>query len=145
MILIYALIVLLLGMTIAFTGWRARALERRYARAARDADVLAKELSFRGGNSPRPDTFQTAKRQYELGRLVQIRDRLEAKHDKWDARAGMYRVLKSRLVNCKGRFLPYVLGAVDVVGAFLALSVFGIVNPDELRHAVQAARIVVMR
>ena len=145
MILIYALIVLLLGMAVALTGWRARSLERRYARAAREADVLARELSFRGGNSARPDTFLTAKRQYELGRLVQIRDRLEEKHDKWEARAGKCRGLKNRLQSCKGRFLPYVLGAIDVVGAFLVLSVLGIVNADQLRTAVQAARIVVAR
>ncbi len=145
MILVYALIVLMLGMLAALTGWRARALERRYARAARQADALAKDLSFRSGNNSKPDAFLTAKRQYELGRLVQIRDRLEEKHDKWQARAGKCRSLKNRLQNCKGRFLPYALGAVDVVGAFLVLSVFGIMNAEQLRSAVQAARIVVAR
>jgi hypothetical protein len=145
MILIYALIVLLLGVVALLTGRRARALERRYAKAARQADELAKELNFRGGTNVRPDAFQIAKRQYELGRLVQIRDRLEEKHDKWEARAGKYRNLKRRLQNCRGRFLPYALGAVDVVGVFLALSVFGIVNAEQVRGAVQAARIVVAR
>jgi hypothetical protein len=145
MILIYALIVLLFGTAAALTGRRARKLERRYANAARQADMLAKELNFRGGNCVRPDAFQTAKRQYELGRLVQIRDRLEEKHHKWEARASKFRKLKTHLQNCKGRFLPYALGAVDVVGAFLALAVFGIVNAEQLRGAVQAARIVVSR
>ena len=145
MILVYALIVLLLGAAAALTSWRARSIERRYAGAARQADVLAKELNFRGGNCARPDALLTAKRQYELGRLVQVRDRLEEKHDKWEARAGHYRNLKHRLRNCKGRFLPYVLGVVDVVGAFLVLSVFGIVNAEQLRGAVQVARIVVAR
>lgn len=145
MILVYALIVLLLGSTTLLTRWRARSLERRYARAARQADAIAKELTFRGGNSSRPDAFVTAKRQYELGRWVQIRDRLEEKHDAWEARAGKFSTLKNRLQTCQGRFLPYMLGAVDVLGAFLALNVFGVVNPDELRTAVQAARIVVSR
>lgn len=145
MILVYALIVLLLGVAATFTGRRARKLERRYANAARQADALAKEMNFRGGTNMRPDAFQTAKRQYELGRLVQIRDRLEEKHHKWEYRAGTFRNLKGRLQNCKGRFLPYALGAVDVVGVFLALSVFGIVNTEQVRGAVQAARIVVSR
>lgn len=145
MILVYALIVLLLGALAVLTGWRARSLERRYARAARQADTLAKELSYRGGNCARPDAFLTAKRQYELGRVVQIRDRLEEKHDKWEVRAGKLRSLKTRLQTRRGRFLPYVIGAFDVVAAFAALNVFGVVNPDELRTAVQAARIVVAR
>lgn len=145
MILIYALIVLLLGTAVVLTGYRARSLERRYARAAKQADAVAKELTFRGGNCARPDAFVTAKRQYELGRLVQVRDRLEENHDKWEARAGKFRILKTALQNRKGRFLPYALGAVDVVGAFLVLSVLNVINAEQLRNAVQAARIVVSR
>lgn len=145
MILIYALIVLLLAMAIVLTGTRARSLERRYARAAKEADTVAKDMNFRGGNCARLDAFATAKRQYELGRLVEVRDRLELKHDKWEARAGWFRTLKIALQNRKGRFLPYVLGAVDVVGAFLVLSVFNVINAEQLRNAVQAARIVVSR
>ena len=40
---------------------------------------------LREGNSNRSDPCTAAKRQYLLGVLVQERDRLENKHDRWQA------------------------------------------------------------
>ena len=145
MILLYALVVLLLGLAAFVTGRRARTMERKFIRAAAQADALAKEMNYRGGNNSSPDPLRIAKRQFELGRLVQARDRLETKYDTWEGRAETCRKLRYRLRNCRGRFLPYVFGVIDVVGVFALATVFGIVDQTQLRQAFEAARTVVSR
>jgi hypothetical protein len=145
MILLYALAVLLLGIAAFVTGRRARTIERKFIRAAAQADVLVKEMSYRGGNNSPADPLRAAKRQFELGRLVQARDRLETKYDTWEGRAEKCRSLRDRLRNCRGRLVPYVFGVIDVVGVFALATVFGIVDQAQLRHAFEAARTVVSR
>ena len=108
-------------------------MERKFVRAAKAADQLAKELSYRGGNGNLPDPLKAAKRQFELGRLVQIRDRLEEKYDVWENRAESCRSRQRALYSCKGRFVPYAFGVVDFLGAFAVLAFTHVVDPDQLR------------
>jgi len=145
MILLYALMAMSLSASVFVTGRRSRSLERRYMRSALQADNLAKDLGRRGGNSCLPDPLVTARRHYELGRLVQTRDRLEQKYDAWESRAAKFRYLRSRLLGAKGRLVPYLLGIGDVVGTIALLTAGGIVDPAHLHSAVQAARIIVMK
>jgi hypothetical protein len=144
MILLYSLIAMLLSAGVFITGRRARGLERRYMRSALQADQLAKDLGRRGGCGL-PDPFVAARRQYELGRLVQTRDRLEEKYDVWESRATKFRQIRSRWLNAKGRFVPYLLGIGDVVGVIALMTVGGIIDPAHLHTAFQAARIIVMK
>jgi hypothetical protein len=145
MILLYALAALLLGLSAFVTGRRARALEHKFIRAANQADALAKEMSYRGGNNSAADPLRTARRQFELGRMVQARDRLETKYDTWEARAEKYRKLRDRLRNCRGRFVPYVFGVIDVVAVVALATATHIIDPAYLRNAFDAARMVVSR
>jgi hypothetical protein len=145
MILLYALALLVLGCGAFVTGRRARSIERKFVRAAAQADKLAKEMSYRGGTNNLPDQFAAARRQFELGRLVQARDRLEEKYDAWEHRADACRRLSERLRRWKGRTVPYLFGVIDVVAVFALATVVGIVDHEHLRSAFQAARTVVMK
>ena len=145
MILLYTLGLLVLGVSTFITQRRARALERKYIRAAQQADQLAKELSYKGGNSNQADLFVTARRQYELGRLVQLRDRLEGKYDRWEAFTEYFRRLRKGLLLWKGRFVPYLLGVLDVAVIVTALLLSGTVDPTKLRETVESVRAVVKK
>ncbi len=145
MILLYALVVLLLGAGVLVAGRRARSLERKFVRAAQKANEAAKELSYRGGNGNLPDPLKSAKRQFELGRIVQVRDRLEEKYAAWESRAESLRARQRSLRSCQGRFVPYAFGVIDFVGVFALLTLTKVVDPDHLRIAIQSARMLVAK
>jgi hypothetical protein len=145
MILLYALIVLVLGAGALVAGRRARSLERKFVRAAQKANEAAKELSYRGGNGNLPDPLKSAKRQLEIGRLVEVRDRLEEKYAAWESRAESLRTRQRALRSCQGRFVPYAIGVVDFLGVFAVLALTKVVDPDHLRIAIQSARMLVAK
>ena len=114
MYLLYQFLLFLLsGVQMVFAR-RAAKLERKFARLAKEVNVLCREPVHKEGNSGKPDPFQLAKRQYLLGALVQKKDRLEAKHFGWAQRAEKLSQLVTRLRAWKGRLAPYALGVVDV-------------------------------
>jgi len=126
MILLYTLALLLLGAAKLFVGWRAAWIARKYARVASAVDRLTRDNAFRDGNSNRYDVARTAKRYFELGRQVQKKERLEAKHyiwQRWTDRLGGW---IGRLRNWKGQKLPYTLGALDVWLLFYFVDTFGV-------------------
>jgi hypothetical protein len=145
MILLYALIVLALGAGILIAGLRGRLLERRFVRAAQTADQLAKELTFRGGNCNLPDPLKAAKRQFELGRVVQVRDRLEEKYDVWEGRTEALRRRKRSLLSYQGRLLPYALGVIDFLAVFAVLALTKVIDPSHLQIAIQSARMLIAK
>jgi hypothetical protein len=139
------MIVLLLGAGVFLARLRAGSLERKFIRAAETADQLVKGLSYRGGNSNLPDPMLAAKRQFELGRLVQIRDRLEQKYSVWESRLESFRARKQRLRLFQGRVVPYAFGVVDFLGVFAVLAFTHVVDPEHLRIAIQSARMLVSK
>lgn len=145
MILMYALIVVLLGTGAMIARLRQRSMERKFIRAADAADRVAKELSYRGGNCNLPDPLKTARRQFELGRLVQIRDRLEEKYDAWEQRSEKCGRARRALLGYKGRFAPYALGVVDLLGVFVVLAMTNVIEPGHLQIALQSARMLVLK
>jgi hypothetical protein len=114
MILLYTTLVFVLGVAAFLTGRRAKALEKKYTKVAKETDGLLKQANYKDGNSNRIDPCVAAKRQYLLGHLVQQRDRVEAKYVAWQARAEKFRRFVTRLKSWKGKKLPYTFGAVDV-------------------------------
>jgi hypothetical protein len=125
MILLYTLALVLLGVAKKVIDWRVGSLERRYTRAALAAVKLLRESTFRDGNGSRGDVGQTAKRQYQLGVLVQHRDQLEARHERWQARAEKLGAVITGLRAWKGRKLPYTLGVLDVSGVLYLVDYLG--------------------
>ena len=88
------------------------------------------------GNASTPDALAAAKKQYELGRLVQARDVLEARYLGWQARAERVGSALTRLRSAKGLFVPYLCGVVDVALVLVGLHLLGLphgLNPDEVR------------
>jgi hypothetical protein len=114
MILLYTLMLIFLGAVTFIVQRRVSRLEKKYYRVATQADQLLHGGSFRQGNASRSDPFQSAKRQYQLGLLVQKRDRLESKYDRWQKLAKKAGSLTAAVRSWKGRKLPYTLGVVDV-------------------------------
>src|SRR5437588_1162601 len=78
MIILYSGLLLLLGVAGILFRWRLTRLEKRYARTAQAAEQLARESVFKVGN--RLDAYKIAKRQLQLGVIVEKRDRLEEQH-----------------------------------------------------------------
>lgn len=125
MIFFYTFLLLSLGAVKLLIDRRAARLERKYERTAKDADRLLREPVFRMGNASKPDLCQSAKRYYQLGGVVQRRDRLEAKYAAWQARADRLGAWVTRLRAWKGVKLPYTFGALDVSCLLYAIDYFG--------------------
>src|SRR5262245_1052079 len=111
MIFLYTSLLILLGMAHFFVKRRAASLEKKFTRVAKEADTLLRQPVMREGNSNKnADSYQSAKRQYQLGMLAQKRDRVEAKYARWKGRADKFAKVIARLKNWKGKKLPYTLG-----------------------------------
>jgi hypothetical protein len=115
MVLLYTWLIFVLGVAKFLIGWRAKSLERKYVRVAKEADGLLKQPTFKEGNSSRGDPFMSAKRQYLIGLLAQKRDRVEAKYAAWQTCADKFGRFVASLRSWKGKKLPYTFGAVDVL------------------------------
>jgi hypothetical protein len=140
MIFLYTVLLFLLGTAKALVGRRVARLEKQYERAAQEAEQVLREIPFREGNSARQDPCKAAKRQYQLGVLVQKRDRLEeryhASHRTWE------RVSKlvDRVQAWKGRKLPYTMGVLDVSGLLWLIDYLGVGDQLSARHLVEMVR-----
>jgi hypothetical protein len=136
MVLLYTLALFLLGVVKKVIDWRVGALERRYTRAALAVVKLMREPAYRDGNGGRGDLAQTAKRQYQLGVLVQHRDQLEARHNRCQLHAEKLGRLITGLRSWKGRALPYTLGILDVSSVLYLVNYLGAGEYANVRNLV---------
>ena len=136
MIFLYTLALVLLGAAKALAVYRAGRLERRYAKAALAAEKLLRVPEPRAGNG-RHDLAAGAKRQYQLGQLVQKRDALEARHATWQARADRLTGWSAAVRNWRGRKLPYTAGVIDV---WMLLCLLDYLGAGEYVNAREAVR-----
>ena len=124
MILFYTFALIVLGAI----HW---VLARRSASWGRAYSALAERVLKQVHGAPRKmgngayDPCAVAKQQFELGRLVMLRDRAEAKHFGWQTWAERFGKAVARLRAWKGRKLPYTLGALDVWLAMYLVDRFG--------------------
>lgn len=126
MLLIYSLVLMVLGLARWLWAKHASALEKKYSRFSTQLMEAAREPSKRPGNGNLAEaSLAVAKRQFELGRLVQKRDRLEARYHKWQSVADRLGRWMSALLSWKGKKLPYTLGALDVWLALSLVDMFG--------------------
>jgi hypothetical protein len=141
MIVLYSIVLFVLVVARFLVGRRARALERKYSSVSAVATNLAHEPVYRPGNSNRHDALTAAKRQYELALLAHSRDRLEARHYRWQNAADKLSGAVSRLRRWKGRKLPYTFGVVDVSVALALIDHLGFrdyVSVDRIVQTVTA-------
>jgi hypothetical protein len=137
MILLYTSLIFVLGAASFLIGRRVKALEKKYAKAAKEADALLKQFSYKDGNSNRADPCVTAKRQFMLGLMVQKRDRVEAKYVAWQGLADRFRRYVSALKSWKGKKLPYTFGAVDVACMMGLVDYLGVGDHVGVRPLIQ--------
>jgi hypothetical protein len=136
MIFLYTLILIALGAAKVLAAARAGRYERRYAKAALAAEKLLRAPEPRAGNG-RADAAAGAKRQFQLGQLVQKRDALEARHAVWQARADRFVSWGAAVRNWRGRKLPYTAGVFDV---WMALCLLDYLGAGEYLSAREAVR-----
>ncbi len=138
MILFYLLLLLVLLLARVVVALRARALEKKYVRAANAArDHLLKPV-FKTSNAGKVDTTEYAKQQFLLGQAVEHRDRIEARYLAWQNRSDRLGVLMKRLRGFRGRFIPYVAGVVDLALILLLLGWLGILDMPGLNEALES-------
>jgi hypothetical protein len=140
MIPLYSLLVAALASMKWTLGRRAVRTERKYVKAAYEAEETAKKLQVKPGNG-KADPFATAKGQYELGRLVEIRDALEEKYLAHQGRHDTAGRALAKVCRWKGRLVPYALGVIDVGLVLAALHALGLphsLTADTVREWAQA-------
>jgi hypothetical protein len=145
MILLYSFVSLLLGFARFLISRRVAALERKYARAAHDAQRFLRGPTRLEGNSNRPDPCEAARRQYALGRLVEKRDRLEAKHEVWLNRYGRFDRLVNGIRDWKGKKLPYTFGVLDVSFVLALIDYLGAGEYVSARRLVEVVSMLLNR
>ncbi len=124
MVPLYALLTMAVTALKSLLSARAARVERKYAKAAKEAEAVARQVQAKptGGAV---DPYAQAKSHYELGRLVEKRDALEAKTLAWQARADKAAVALATLRGMNGRLVPYLMGIVDVGLVLTALNFLG--------------------
>jgi hypothetical protein len=125
MILVYVLLLLLLVVARYVIVRRVAALEKKYVRTARATDELLRAQPARPGNASKPDAYSAARQAYQLGQAVELRERVEARYCAWQKRAERFGALVAAVRAWKGRKLPYVVGALDVLLVLGALNYLG--------------------
>jgi hypothetical protein len=145
MILLYTLLLALLAAVEFLVSRRVRRLERKYTRASAEANKLLHEPLYRQGNSGRSDPYVAARRQYQLGQLAEVRDRLEARHFAWQSRANRLRRILAGVRSWKGRKLPYTFGVVDVSLLMYAFDRYGLNEYVSLEALQQLAGTLLAR
>ena len=138
MIALYSLLLILLVGTHFLLRRRVAALEKKYARVAKEADELLRQPIYREGNSNRLDPFLTAKRQFQLGQLAARRDRVEARYAAWQDFTDRFGKFLVRVRHWKGRKLPYTFGVLDFAGALALIDYFGAGHYVNARAMLQA-------
>jgi hypothetical protein len=133
MILIYTGLLLILAIVCWLVQRRVARLERKYSAIAKQAQQVALEPAYKAGN--RLDPCQLAKRHYQLGLLVQKRDKAEGKVHRWQAVADRLRATTNRLKSWKGKKLPYTFGVVDVSCLLYAVDYAGVGHHVNLAQA----------
>jgi hypothetical protein len=139
MILLYTFLLIVLGIVSFLINRRVAALEKKYGRTAAEADkLLHKQMMLRQGNSnSKLDTAESAKRQFQLGQLVQKRDSLEGRYHAWQVRGEKFGRFVTRLREWKGRKLPYTMGVLDVSGTLYLIDYFGVGEYVSFRNMMQ--------
>ncbi len=139
MILLYLVLLLVLVVARFLVARRVSVLEKKYSRVARAAQEVAAQPVHRDGNSSRSDPYRLAKHQYQLGQLVQKRDRVEGRYAAWQARSDRLGRFAGRLRGWQGRWVPYLLGAADVVLVLTLIALFGSGElSGQLRHVLES-------
>jgi hypothetical protein len=145
MIFLYSFLLLFLGAVKLLVDRRVARLEKKYCTTAKAAERLVREPPYRPGNGNRPDPCEGAKRQYQLGLLVQKRDRLEARYAAWQGCSEKFGRFVSRARAWKGKKLPYTMGALDVSAVFYLADRLGAADLVNLRHLAEQVAALVSR
>jgi hypothetical protein len=134
MIFLYTFLLIFLGAIKMLIDRRVSRLEKRHTKTMKEVDLLLKEAQVKETSGGKIDPCRTAKRQVQLGTLVQHRDRLEIKYDWWLELSEKVGRWVTRLLEWKGRKLPYTMGVLDVSCLLYAIDQLGVGEYVNARH-----------
>lgn len=137
MIVLYSALLLCLGVLKFLVDRRANRLVKKHSRVAQEAERLARVNLFKEAGGNRPDAFLAAKRQFQLGQVVNKRDRIETKYDVWQMRSDRLKSLISAIRGWKGKTIPYTFGVLDVGGILYLVDHLGFGRYANIRGLVQ--------
>jgi hypothetical protein len=109
-----------------------------FARLAHSVDALVRQPDFKAGNSNKPDPCASAKKAFQLGLLVQQRDRAEAKHFAWQKAAERFQRWQKAMHAWKGKKLPYSLGVFDFWLLIYLIDYLGVGRYVNAQKAIQS-------
>lgn len=111
-----------------YTDRRAKKYQRKYLSAAEAAEKeMAKADSVPINRSiTAGGRLACGMSLCKAAKFGEERDRLEALYAKWEPRAAGLRGVADWLKGCKGRKLPYTVGAVDFATVLWAIDKFGL-------------------
>ena len=137
MIVLYTALLALLGVVRFLVRARVNGLEKAYTRIALKAEQLASQSMIRPGNSNQNTRCEVAKQSFELGKLVTWRDRLEARHFRWQLFSEKFSKGVEAVRNWKGRKLPYTFGVIDVSMVMVAIDRLGLAEQVNVNNLIQ--------
>jgi len=145
MIFLYTLVLLALALVRWLVVSRAASLARKYTKLATATLKFVAQPLYKPGNSNKADSFAMAKRQFELGRLVTARDKVEAKQYRWQTWADKLTRAVAALRGWKGKKLPYTLGVFDVWLVLYLIDYLGVAEHFSARHVIDMVVALVNR
>jgi hypothetical protein len=135
MVALYTSLLVLLATAGFLIRRRASTLEKKYTRVLKEANSLLHSPHKDSGS--RTDPYQSARRTCQLGALAEKKERLEASHYRWQARAERVERLTGKMRSWRGRKFPYVVGAIDALTALCLLEYAGLGEYTNPRQLVQ--------
>src|SRR5262245_20678164 len=145
MIFLYTLVLLALALVRWLVVGRAASLARKYTKLATATLKFVAQPLYKPGNSNKADSFAMAKRQFELGRLVTARDKVEVKQYRWQAWADKLTRAVAAVRGWKGKMLPYTLGVFDVWLVLYLIDYLGVAEHFSARHVIDMVVALVNR
>ena len=125
MIVFYVVCKMALMLAHAILTLRASRIERKYVKTSCKVQEELKLSDTRPGNAMGDARLNYARKQYELGRMVQKCERIGDRYVKAQALADRVGMNRTWIDSYQGRFTPYLLGVVDMVVLTALLNHYG--------------------
>ena len=135
MIVVYLVCQWVLKLTHAILTLRASWIEQKYVKTSCKVQEELKLSDTRPGNAMGDARLNYARKQYELGRMVEKCDRIGERYVRAQALAESVGHKQKWLASLQGRVTPYLFGVTDMVVVMVLLNYFGITMPQLMTEA----------
>ena len=135
MIVLYVVCKAVLALAHAILTLRASWIEQKYVKTSCKVQEELKVSDTRPGNAMGDARLNYARKQYELGRMVEKCDRIGTRYVRAQALAESIGQKRNRVASVQGRMTPYLFGVIDMVVAVLLMNQFNVTLPEIMSKA----------